>query len=101
MNERFPLNPKVTLRRCQSEAVAALLDYWRGGGKNPVLNLATGSGKSITIGEIVRRILNASPTTRIGVVTINQELVKQDYEDIKLVCPRIPVGIVMASLKRT
>lgn len=96
--ELFPLNPVIQFRKNQLEGVDAVIDYWSRGGRHPVLNVATGGGKSITIGEICRRLLNIAPSTRIGVVTLSQELVQQDYNDIKLVCPKIPVGIVMAAL---
>lgn len=100
MMERFPLNPAITFRENQIDGVDALMAYWAAGGGHPVLDIATGGGKSITIGEICRRILNVAPLTRIGVLTLSQELVEQDYKDIKFVCPKIPAGIVMASLNK-
>ncbi|MFG6500186.1 helicase-related protein [Sulfitobacter sp. 1A15106] len=100
MPDRFPLNPKVQFRQHQMEAPQALMDYWRKGGGNPVIDIATGGGKSILIAEAVRQILNVAPHSRIGIITISKELVTQNEDACKLVCPRMPTGVVMAGLNR-
>lgn len=89
----------IELRPYQEAAIAALWDYWRGGGGNPLLELATGTGKSLIIGELVRRLM-ARRARRILVLTHVKELIEQDVAAIKAVWPEAPVGIVSAGLGR-
>jgi len=90
----------IKLRSHQHEAAEALIKYWWSGGGNPVINASTGSGKSVLIANICRRILEMSPATRIGVLTTTKELVKQDYSAINALMPFAPAGIVMSGLNR-
>lgn len=89
----------IELRPYQKAAIAALWQYWRGGGGNPLLELATGAGKSLIIGELARRLL-ARRARRILVVTHVMELIEQDVKAIKAVWPQAPVGVVSAGLGR-
>lgn len=97
--EKFPLNPQIQLRDPQAIGPDRYMQYLlSGNSKQAIIVAATGVGKSIMIGEIVRRVLNIKPTSRIGVITMTRELVQQDYKDMKFVCSKIPVGIVMSAL---
>lgn len=88
----------ISLRGYQSDAVDALFAYFRRANSNPILVLPTGSGKSIIIGEIVRRALEAFPSTRILILAHRQELIEQDARAILSVWPAAPVGIYSAGL---
>jgi DNA repair protein RadD len=37
------------LRPYQEAAIRALFEYWRAGGGNPLIDMATGTGKSLVI----------------------------------------------------
>jgi len=90
----------IELRDHQHEAAVKLIEYWQSGGGNPVINAATGTGKSILISNICRHILQVDAAARIGVLTTSKELVKQDYEALHALMPFAPAGIVMSGLNR-
>jgi DNA repair protein RadD len=43
---------EIILRPYQHTAIEALYAYWRDGGGNPLVDMATGTGKSVIIGEL-------------------------------------------------
>lgn len=55
----------LELRPYQSAAIASVLDYWGQGGGNPLVEMATGTGKSLVISELVRTLTQNDPDTRI------------------------------------
>lgn len=69
---------KFKLRKYQEEAVAACFNYLENCEGNPIICMPTGSGKSIVIAEICKRILRHAGT-RILVVTHVKELIEQNH----------------------
>jgi DNA repair protein RadD len=94
--ERNPAQP-IELRPCQHAAIEALYEFWRDGGGNPLVEMATGTGKSIVIGELIRMLM-ASASRRILVLTHVKELIGQDAAALRAVWPKAPIGICSAGL---
>src|SRR5258708_4235682 len=87
----------IILRPYQEAALVALWDYWREGGGNPLIEAATGTGKSIILAEIIRRLMVAVPR-RILVVTHVRELISQDIKALKSLWSDTPCGICCTGL---
>jgi DNA repair protein RadD len=75
------MSDRVSLRDYQEHALEALFAYWRGNGGNPLIEMATGTGKSLVIGEMARRLM-VGTSRRILVVTHVRELIEQDEKAI-------------------
>jgi len=64
------------LRDYQQEAVQAVLDDW-GRLERPIIFMATGSGKTVVMADIVRRVLAEQPMARFLVISHTREIVTQ------------------------
>ena len=47
----------ITERVYQAAAKDAMFDYWEAGGGNPLVNMATGTGKSVVIAKLAEKLL--------------------------------------------
>jgi DNA repair protein RadD len=81
------------LRRYQEEALHALFVFWRTGGGNPLIELATGLGKSVVIAFLVKQLLADHPKMRVLITAPNRELIDQDIRELLRVWPEAPIGI--------
>lgn len=96
---------KIALRDYQNEAVEAVFDYWNRAPStselpaSPLVVMPTGSGKSPTIGETVRRLMQ-DWGCRVLVATHRAELITQDVKAIRSMWLNAPIGIYSASLGR-
>lgn len=90
----------LKLRPYQEEAVEAVFDYWGAEGGNPLVDLATGCGKSAVLSEIIKRLCEGWPDMRILVVTHVAELIEQSYLELLGMWPFAPAGIFSAGLGR-
>jgi DNA repair protein RadD len=92
----------IELRDYQSAALAALFEYWRAGGGNPLAELATAAGKSIIIAELIRRLHLARPERRFLVLAHVRELVAQNVKALIAIWPEAEflIGINSAGLGR-
>jgi DNA repair protein RadD len=81
------------LRPYQQAALTALEDYWRDGGGNPLVVMATGTGKSVIIAHLIRDISRRYPPLRVLVVTHVLELIEQDLIPLRALWPDAPIGI--------
>jgi DNA repair protein RadD len=88
------------LRPYQSAAIDSVLSYWQQGGGNPLVDMATGLGKSITIGDLTQRLLGAYPQMRVLMLVHVRELVAQNAKALISLWPSAPVGIYSAGLGR-
>lgn len=87
-------------RYYQAQAVEAVINYFVNGGTgNPMVVLPTGSGKSICIAELNKRVLSW-PDQRVMNLTHVKELIEQNAAKLKHQWPAAPMGIHSASLKR-
>lgn len=84
----------------QIETVQALLDYWRDGGGNPLVDLATGTGKSVCIAGLIDELLTDYPDMRVLALVHTRELVEQNVKAFLRVRPGASVGINCSGLGR-
>ena len=84
------------LRDYQRAALVELWKYWRAGGGNPLIDLATGLGKSFLIADLGRRFCQQDQ--RVLVLSHIREIIVQDIKAILAVWPEAPIGINSAAL---
>lgn len=95
-------SPVLQPRWYQLEAVQSIFDYYAAGNTgNPIICLPTGTGKSIVIGELAKRIMWDYPTERLVMSTHVKELIKQNADKLKAIWPEAPLGIHSAGLRKT
>lgn len=90
----------MQLRPYQTEALDAIFDFWAKGGGNPLVEMATGTGKSLVIGSIVQRLLAQYPDMRVLKLVHTRELVRQNADELLRIWPDAPIGINSAGLGR-
>ncbi len=88
----------IELRPHQHAAIEALYGYWRPGGGNPLIEMATGTGKSVVIGALIRKLFEGKPSRRFLLLTHVRELIEQDAKALCMVWPDAPIGINSAGL---
>lgn len=90
----------LSLRYYQDGAVNAVFDYWASGGGNPLVDLATGTGKSLVIAEIIRRLVEEYPNIRVLSLVHVKELVKGNADELRKHAPHLQVGVNSAGLNQ-
>jgi DNA repair protein RadD len=90
----------MQLRPYQRAAIDAVFAYWAAAGGSPLIDLATGAGKSLVIAQICRELLEQFPTLRIGVLAHQKELLSQNTQELLKLWPAAPVGLYSAGLGR-
>jgi DNA repair protein RadD len=83
--------PLITPYDCQEAGATALIEA----GGNPLAVYATGTGKSIVLAEVCRRL-----DTRTLTLAPTRELCEQNSKAMLAVWPEADIGIVCAGLKR-
>lgn len=91
---------RTQLRTYQSAAIDSVLSYWANGGGNPLVDMATGLGKSVTIADLTQRLLAEYPGMRVLMLVHVKELVSQNAAALLRLWPQAPVGIYSAGLGR-
>ena len=91
---------KLEPRYYQAEAVEAIFDYFDSeeGAGNPLVELPTASGKSLVQVMIGAKVLNEFPDCRILFLTHQQELIKQNYNEMILNLGIVDAGIYSSGL---
>ena len=87
----------MQLRPYQQAAVDALYRYLRNRDGNPVIVAPTGSGKSLIISQIATDAVTRWQG-RVLVLAHRQELLEQNADKIRRLCPEIPVGLFSSGL---
>lgn len=90
----------TTLRPYQAAAIDAVLDYWGNGGGNPLVSMATGTGKSVVIANLVRELHEINPDIRMLMLVHVKELVAQNVQALIRAYPGAQIGINSAGLGR-
>lgn len=91
----------MKLRDYQAAAVYSLFRYYESGNTgNPIIALPTGCGKSLIIGDFIRRAILDYPGTRVMKLTHVKELVGQNLEKLLALWPTAPAGVYSAGLGR-
>ena len=85
----------------QEEAVESIFKYYLAGKQgHPLIALPTGTGKSLVIGDFIRRAMQRYSGQRFLVATHVKELLQQNSEKLREVWPVAPYGIYSAGLHR-
>jgi DNA repair protein RadD len=87
-------------RQYQRDAIDALYAYWNNEGRNGLIVIPTGGGKSLILATICKELIEAFPDIRIGIVTHVKELVGQNIAELFSVWNQAPAGIYSAGLNR-
>lgn len=90
----------MALRDYQREAINAVFDYWREEDGHPLVDMATGVGKSITAATLIDELVKGWPDMRIMSITHVVELVEGNFKELLNVNPFAPAGLFAASLGR-
>jgi DNA repair protein RadD len=90
----------LQLRPYQREACDAVFAYWNEEAGNPLVDLATGTGKSLVMATLIEELLAGWRDLRVLVVTHVAELIEQNYLELLGAWPFAPAGIMSAGLGR-
>ena len=88
---------KITPRAYQQEAFDAAIDYLHKTNGDPVLDLPTGSGKSVIVAMLCQRL--ADWGVRAVILQPSKELLEQNVARAKQLCPDLSIGVYSASLR--
>ena len=89
----------MKLRDYQVYASTSFFEYFnKGGTGNPLIVMPTGTGKSLVIADIIKKIIIPHPGTKVLLMTHVKELISQDYEKLIALWPEAPAGIFSAGL---
>ena len=89
-----------SLRPYQVEARRALNAFWHAGGGHPLIEMATATGKSLLIAELLAGVAARYPALRAVVLVHVRELLEQNLEHLLDAWPDAPYGINSAGLGR-
>ncbi len=87
------------LRAYQQAAVEAVYEHLRTRDDNPAVVLPTAAGKSWVIAQLVKDAV-LRWHGRVLVLAHVKELLEQNADKIRRLCPEVPIGIYSAGLKR-
>jgi DNA repair protein RadD len=90
----------IELRPYQQDAIDSVLNYWDQGGGNPLVDMATGLGKSVVIAKLTRDLLSQYPDMRVLMLVHVRELVQQNFMALHRLWPEARAGIFSAGLNR-
>lgn len=89
----------MKLRYYQDDAISAFYDYFiKGHTGNPVAVMPTGTGKSLVIAGLIKKVMTQYPFQRILCLTHVQELIEQNSEKLRAYWPQSPHGIYCSGL---
>ena len=91
---------KLQLREYQENAINALFNFFDYQPGNPLVVIPTGGGKSLIIGEFIRRVFERFPNQRISMLAHRKELIEQNADELLGIWPQAPVGVYSAGLKK-
>jgi DNA repair protein RadD len=90
----------LTPRYYQKAATEALWEWLPNNDGHPLICHATGTGKSLLVGEIPRQAAEFDPNVRVLIVAHRKELIQQNYEKVIRQAPHLDSGVYSASAKR-
>ncbi|MFG0256081.1 MAG: DEAD/DEAH box helicase [Rhodopirellula sp. JB053] len=89
----------MKLRGYQQAAVDAVYDHLRNRNDNPVAVLPTGAGKSLVLAKIASDAVSRW-SGRVLILAHVKELLEQNADKVRRLCPEIKVGLYSAGLKK-
>lgn len=91
----------ISLRDYQEFASNSPFEYFEAGNKgNPLIAMPTGTGKSLVLAGIIKRILMTWSDQKVLVLTHVKELIMNDYDALMKLWPGVRAGIYSAGLNR-
>jgi DNA repair protein RadD len=87
-------------RHYQESGITATLDYLDNQTGDGLLGYPTGTGKSLIIAEICRRVCMKYPHVRVLMVTHDKKLVRDNFQELLEQWPTAPAGVNSAGLKK-
>ena len=90
----------MQLRHYQTAAVNAVIAYLKAKPGMPLISAATGTGKSLIIAGLIKRLLSANPEIHVMIVTHAAELIVQNEAKLRAIWPDAPTAIYSASVGR-
>lgn len=87
-------------RYYQDEANDAVFEYWSRTPGNPLVDMATGTGKSRTMAALDTKLVTDWPDMRVVNATHVVELVEGNFRELIEYSPFAPAGILASSLGR-
>lgn len=92
--------PPVIPRPYQRACADSFYGYYQAGNSgHGLIVVPTAGGKSLIIGILATEICQTFPGQRILILSHVQELIKQNFEKVRLCCPRVSAGIYASALK--
>ena len=88
----------MQLRPYQQAAVDAVYEYLRSKETNPCVVLPTGTGKSLVLAQIAKDAVEKW-NGRVLILAHVKELLEQNADKIRKLCPELKIGIYSAGLK--
>ena len=88
----------MALRYYQREAVDAVFDYWKEEAGHPLVDMATGTGKSMTLATLFQELITGWPDMRLCCVTHVVELVEGNFKELLGIAPFAPAGLYASAL---
>lgn len=88
----------MQLRPYQQAAVDAVYEHLRSKDNNPCIVLPTASGKSIVLAKITQDAVEKW-SGRVLILAHVKELLEQNSEKIRKLCPDLRIGVYSAGLK--
>ena len=88
----------IVPRPYQSEAVEAVYEHLRTKDNNPCVVLPTGTGKSLVLAQIAKDSVEKW-NGRVLILAHVKELLEQNADKIRKLCPELKIGIYSAGLK--
>jgi DNA repair protein RadD len=90
----------IELRPYQQAALKALRTHLQSSTGYPLVDMATGTGKSLVIAAAIQQIAQQYPNVRFLILAPRLELIEQDIAAIEMLWPDAPVGVVCEGLGR-
>lgn len=90
----------MQFRYYQDEAIEDTFDWIRGNPGHPLIQLPTGTGKSVVLGGFIQRAIQRWRGTRIMMLTHSKTLVEQNAAKLRSMWPDAPMGIYSAGLRK-
>ena len=90
----------ITLRDYQAQAIKSIWTWFETRDGNPLIELPTGTGKSLVIAGLCQQVLEQYEDSKILVVTHVRELIAQNYAELLRLWPEAPAGINSAGIGR-
>lgn len=89
----------MKLKNYQQAAVDPVCDHLRNRNDNPVTVLPTGAGKSLVLAKIASDAVSQW-NGRVLILAHVKELLEQNADKVRRLCPGLKVGLYSAGLKK-